>query len=131
MKNIFLILLALLIVSCGESKPKVYKYVTSITNETHTYPVTITKNSGGNSISRGAGGALIGGTLDMLSGGDGTNGAVAGGLIGMATTDQPSSETYTEIRTDITYIIKFSDSTIRVTKNRCRFKVGDSVEVDY
>jgi hypothetical protein len=128
-KILILAITALIFASCTEEPPKRYKHVVSIKSETHTYPVTVTHHSGGNSVARGAGGAILGGGVDLILGGSGKEGAIVGGLIGAATTDDPKSESYTEMRTDVTYTILFNDSTIEVRKNYCRFSVGDSVQV--
>jgi hypothetical protein len=129
MKNIFTIIITLIFAGCTQEPPKKYKHVISITSETRTYPVTITKYSGGNTVQRGTGGAIIGGGIDLILGGTGTKGAIIGGLIGSATTEDPKSESYTEIRTDITYTVLFNDSTIDIRKNYCPFVVGDSIRV--
>jgi hypothetical protein len=128
-KIILIVIAAFTIVSCSQEPPKTYKHVVSIKSEPHTYPVTVTHHSGGNSVSRGAGGAVLGGGVDLLLGGSGKGGAVVGGLIGAATTDDPKSESYTEMRTEITYTITFNDSTIDIRKNYCHYTVGDSIRV--
>lgn len=130
-KIIAITILGIISCSCGTGKPKKYKHVVDISKETKTYRVTVTNGSGGNSIKRGAGGAIIGGGVDMLLGGGGRSGAVIGGLIGAATTSEPKSESYTEMRTDTTYTVFFSDSTTQVFNKYCRFSIGDSTTIYY
>lgn len=132
MKHLILIAISsatLMLTSCEPEPTKKYKYVVDIAHKEHTYQVTVTNHSGGNAVQRGAGGAIIGGGVDLLLGGSGKGGAIVGGLIGAATTDDPKSESYTEMRTDVTYTIVFNDSTIDVRKNYCPFTIGDSVRV--
>jgi hypothetical protein len=115
--------------SCEPQPPKKYKYVVGITNEKNTYQVKVTNHSGGNVFERGAGGAIIGGGVDLLLGGNGKGGAITGGLIAAATTDDARSESYTEMRTDIIYTITYNDGTVDVIKNYCPFTIGDSSRV--
>lgn len=130
MKNkIILIAVALAFVGCMEN-PKTFKHVVSVSNKSHTYKVKITEQHGGNALSRAAGGAVLGGGVNWMLGGKFSNGAIVGGVIGAATTQDPEFETREEMRTDIIYTIKFSDSTTWVSTNYCPFRVGDSVE-DY
>jgi hypothetical protein len=128
-KILFMATIAIMLISCSQKTQERYKYVVSIKSDTHIYPVTITHHSGGNSVARGAGGAILGGGFDLLIGGSGKGGAIVGGLIGAATTDDPKSESYTEMRTDVIYTILFNDSTIEVRRNYCRYTIGDSVRV--
>lgn len=124
---IALLMLPLSFYSCGEKQKCTYRYVTNISHEINKYEVTVTENSGGNVIERGAGGAIIGGGVDLLLGGKGAGGAIVGGLLGAASTDKGKSETHKELKTDVTYIVTFNDSTIRIYKNHCPFSVGDSI----
>ena len=127
-KQILLLASVILIISCNPGLPPKYKHVVKITTESRTYPVTVTKQTGGNTIERGATGALVGGVASGLLFGKAKTGAIIGGLLGAATTDAPETESFTEMRTDVTYTIKFSDSTIQNSTNYCRFAVGDSLD---
>jgi len=125
-KLFFLIFTSAILMSC-ETPTHKYKKVVSITQKEVTYQVTISKQNGGNSIERGAGGALIGGGADFLLGGNGKGGAIIGGLIGAATTEDATIESHSEMRTDTYYTITFSDSTKDVIKNHLYLSVGDSI----
>ena len=134
MKKITISVIALVLftlTSCEEQpqKPKLYKTVTKITSTSNTYPVTITKQKGGNVLQRAAGGALLGGGVDMIMGGRGKSGAIVGGLAGAATTSDPSIETYTQMRTDVVYTVFFNDSTKCTYTDYCPVTVGQSVEI--
>lgn len=146
MKKIIIILI-LFFVSCGptqweknemqhqqqtqakELPIKKYKFVIGVSPKIFTYQVTTNRQRGGNSIQRGAGGAILGGGADILLGGSGKGGAILGGLVGAATTDNAEIESYTEIKTEIIYTIYFNDSTIEIQKNNCYLTIGDSVAV--
>lgn len=109
MKKLFLLtILSFLLFSCENNPdPPVkhkYKYVSDIKVDTKSYDVTITKQKGGNTLERGAGGAIIGGATTWLLGSSAKSGAIVGGLIGAATTDDPSTQTYTKKVTDVIYI---------------------------
>lgn len=129
MKNSLLIAVAfatLMLTSCEEQNHK-YKYVVSISHTEHTYQVTVINNSGGNVVERGAGGAIIGGSISLLLGSSAKSGAIIGGLLGASTTDNPKTESYIKTRTDINYKITYSDSTIDLRTNYCPYTIGDSV----
>ena len=123
-------LLTMLMVGCSEDVAKKYKHVVSINHESKTYQVVITHQTGGDAMSRGAGGAILGGGIDMMLGGSGKGGALVGGLIGAATTSNPTTESYTEMRTDVVHTVLFDDSTEKVFKNYCPYTVGDSSQVN-
>jgi len=126
MKKIIIAFALITVLTSCEDKHK-YKKVVSISTAHKTYQVTTTTQSGGNTIQRGAGGAIIGGGVDYLLGGNGTGGAIVGGLIGAATTDGVTQETRTEMRTDVYYTVLFSDSSIDTYTNYCHLSKGDSV----
>lgn len=125
----FASVLLVAVIFCGcEERPKCkYKHVVKVEHEINKYEITVTEYSGGNAVQRGAGGAIIGGGVDLLLGGSGKGGAIVGGLVGAATTDDPKAETHKEIKTDINYTITFNDSTVQLFKNYCPYSVGDSV----
>jgi hypothetical protein len=125
MKALIVILSIITLMSCQSNQK--YKHVIAVCQQASEYEVTVTNQKGGNTLERTAGGAIVGGGVDLLFGGSGTAGAIVGGLIGAATTDEPVMETRKIIRQEIIYTIIFSDGSQKQSINYLHYNVGDSV----
>lgn len=92
--------------------PNYYKTVVDVKEYDQKYKRKVTKQSGGNTLQRGIGGAGIGGAVDIVLGGSGLGGAIVGGVIGASTTEDPTFETYDDEYTMKRYDIYYSDGSI-------------------
>jgi uncharacterized protein YcfJ len=133
-KFLLIIITATCLCSCIEKKttvknepPKKTKYIVWIGERTESKTVYVTQVHD-NRLRRTAGGAIIGGLTGGLFGVSILKSAGAGAVVGAATSDNPSTESYTEVRTTTHYTIKFNDSSEIYRVDYCPYVVGDSIQ---